>query len=121
MKTTQIDNDLLQLLNTSVNSGGPTEETVDGDQAIKWLTEHHNWSYYGHGDPNYCESAIRLKDGSILLVFSLNSFAGTFQSYDDIRVEWWHLVPDRTKWVTERQMFTTGAERKDSEKDTGNS
>ena len=93
---------LTEILTIGKLSGGVSEEPIDGEAVAAWLKKTHDWSYYGYGDPNWVEHAVRLQDGSILIVFSISAFLSTFDSHDDVRIEWWHLVPETDE---ERQLF----------------
>jgi hypothetical protein len=103
MKTIEVSNDLAELLRIGAESGGVNEsEEIDSESIPKWLEKKQKWTYYGHGTADYAESAVRLKDGSILVVITIKSFAGTFASYDDVHVEWWQLIPETEE---EREYF----------------
>jgi hypothetical protein len=79
-----------------VNEHGGVKQAVTTDEEKRKLLNDltKGWTYYGNGRvQDYGDVAI-LKDGSVLACITTASFAGTFASHDDIRVEWW--VRDNT-------------------------
>jgi hypothetical protein len=87
--------DLVKLLKLGAEHGGVVRSFdiyKQRDALMKQLVHdtagQQHWSRFGRGDIEDCSKAVEFADGTVLVVFTVSQFAGTFQSHDNIHVHW---------------------------------